>query len=294
MTSDALNIALVYDFDGTLAPGNMQEGRFIPAVGLTKEDFWQRWREYTRHYRADPTLAYMQLMLDTARESGVRVTRHDLAASASSVKFFPGVSGWFDRINRHARAKAAHLSHYVVSSGNAETIEATAIAGSLDGIFGSRFAYDDDGAAAWPAEAVNFTTKTQYLFRINKDAVGPDQRDVVNLHIPQEDRPFPFENMVYLGDGETDIPCFSLVEQKGGLSVAIHAPGRRTEAERYLAEGRVHAVAEADYRENTPLDRLIRSFIDHAAARHRFRLTTRSTHTPPPPQAPAQRPGTLI
>ena len=292
MKHETLNIAMVYDFDGTLAPGNMQEGRFIPAVGLTTEQFWQLWRDYTRLYQADPTLAYMQLMLDSARNSGISVTKHDLAASAGSVEFFPGVTEWFDRINTYAQAKAARIRHYVVSSGNAETIEATRIAPSLDGIFGSRFAYDENGVASWPAEAVNFTTKTQYLFRINKNAIRPDQRDVVNLYIPQDERPFPFENMVYLGDGETDIPCFSLVEDKGGLAVAVHAPGRRAEAERYLRDHRAHAVTEADYRPNTPLDRVIRAFIDHAAARHRFRLTARGTHTPPP--APAARPDILI
>ena len=286
MTSQPLNMAIAYDFDGTLAPGNMQERRFIPAVGLTKDEFWQLWRDYTRHYQADPTLAYMQLMLDSARNSGISITRHDLAASANSVEFFPGVTDWFDRINRYAQSKAARISHYVVSSGNAETIEATRIAPSLDGIFASRFAYDDNGTATWPAEAVNFTTKTQYLFRINKNAIRPDQREIVNLHIPQNERPVPFENMVYIGDGETDIPCFSLVQDKGGMSVAVHAPGRRSDAIRYLTQGRVNAVAEADYRPSSTLDRVVKSFINMAVARHRFQLILSRTHgETAPPQA---------
>ena len=288
---DALNIAIAYDFDGTLAPGNMQEGRFIPAVGLSKEHFWQMWRDYTRDYDADPTLAYMQLMLDSARNSGISITRRDLAASALSLQFFPGIPEWFQRINTYGRAKAARISHYVISSGNAETIEATRIAPFLDAVFGSRFAYDQDGVAVWPAEAVNFTTKTQYLFRINKNAVRPGQRDVVNLHVPQEERPVPFENMVYIGDGETDIPCFSLVEDKGGMAVAVHAPGRRTDALQYLGQGRVNAVAEADYREGSTLDRVVKSFIDMAAARHRFRLELAHTHGQEVPAGQTLAPG---
>ena len=288
MTSP-LNIAIVYDFDGTLSPGNMQESRFIPAVGLTKDQFWQMVRDHAACHQADPTLAYMQVMLETARSNGISVTRQDLATSANSIRFFPGLPGWFPRINAYARAQAARVSHYVVSSGNAEIIEATRIAPFFDQVFGSRFAYDQHGNAVWPAEAINFTTKTQYLFRINKNAVRPGQRDDVNLYVPQEDRPFPFENIVYLGDGETDIPCFSLVESKGGLAVAVYAPDRRDGAMTYLRQNRVNAVTQADYRPCSVLDRVIKRFIDHAAARHRFRLTLESTRGDQPP--PLSNPG---
>ena len=287
MNHDKVNIAIVYDFDGTLAPGNMQDGRFIPAVGMTKDDFWKLVQDRTAEEQADPTLIYMQVMLETAHRNGVKVTRDDMAAWGANLGFFPGVQEWFERINTYGNARVASIHHYVVSSGNAEIIEASRIARHFTAIFGSRFAYDETGAATWPAEAINFTTKTQYLFRINKNAVRADQRHMVNAYLPHDERPFPFENMVYIGDGETDIPCFSLVQSQGGLSIAVHADGRRPEAESYLADGRVQAITAADYRPNSPLDRLMRSFIDHATARHRFRTAARNTHeTPADPQNP--------
>ena len=291
MNRDKLNIAIVYDFDGTLSPGNMQEGRFIPAVGMTKADFWKLVQHRTAEEQSDPTLAYMQVMLETARNNGVTVTRDDMAAWANNITFFPGVQEWFQRLNNYGNARVAQIHHYVVSSGNTEIIEASRIAHNFTAIFGSRFSYDHTGAATWPAEAINFTTKTQYLFRINKNAIQPHQRDLVNAYLPQDERPFPFENMVYIGDGETDVPCFSLVENQGGLAIAVHAPGRRNEATHYLDQGRVNAITEADYRPNSELDRLLRTFIDHATSRHRFRTATRATHSPKP--APSLNPKPL-
>ena len=278
MTANPLQVAIVYDFDGTLAPGNMHDARFIPAVGMTRDEFWQRVRHSTKVNQSDPTLAYMQVMLETARENNVRVTRDDMAHWAQNLQFFPGIPDWFQRIRTYGNGKMAHIGHYIISSGNTEIISATRVAPYVDAIFGSRFTYDAHGAAVWPAEAITFTTKTQYLFRINKGALRTEQIQEVNDYLPQRDRPYPFENIIYIGDGETDIPCFSLIEDKGGLAIAVHAAGRQNEARTYLRQKRVNAIAEADYRPESTLDRLIKRFIDLAVARHRFHTEARATH----------------
>ena len=287
-SSEGPNIAVVYDFDGTLAPGNMQEGRFIPRVGLTKEQFWGTVQQHSELHRSDPTLAYMHVMLETAREKGLRITRQDLAGWAANIRFFPGIPEWFERTTAYGRSQTARIQHHVISCGNSEIIEATPVAHHLTSIFGSRFVFDGQDAAVWPGEAVNFTTKTQHLFRINKDATLPGQREDVNRHIPQEDRPFPFENIVYIGDGETDIPCFSLVESKGGLAIAVYTPGHRDTATEFLKQGRVNAIAPADYQENNTLDLLLKRFIDLVTARHRFRCATAATHQDGAPKTQRQ------
>ena len=262
-------VAICYDFDGTLAPGNMQNRRFVPDIGMTAEDFWNEVAGNTRRTECDPTISYMYVMLEKAREAGVAVRRQDMAEWGRHIEFFPGVETWFRRINRHGAELGVPVLHYVISAGNGEIIEASRIAGQLDGVYASRFMYDQDGQACWPAVALNFTTKTQYLFRINKGAFDNDYQDAINKYLPDEERPVPFENIVYLGDGETDVPCFRTVKSLGGLSVAVHEPGKRAAAEQFLHEGRVNAVAEADYREGSKLDLLIKRTIELALARSR-------------------------
>ena len=267
--------ALIYDFDGTLAPGNMQDGRFIPRLGMTSGEFWAEVNRNTEKHQCDPTISYMFVMLEKAREAGVSVRKEDMAQWAGHIEFFPGVAQWFERMNRHGREHQVSVEHYIVSSGNSEIIEATPIAGEFRGIFASKFIYDDQGHAVWPANAVNFTTKTQYLFRVNKGAHGPSEQDTINLYVPDEERPIPFESIAYIGDGETDVPCFRLVKDMGGLAVAVHEPGREHEAERFFQEGRVNATAPADYREGSKLDRMVQNFIETRASAAKFAAIAR-------------------
>ena len=268
-------MALVYDFDGTLAPGHMQNRQFIPdTIGMGVERFWEEVNRRAEVHEADPILTYMYVMLEKCREAGVQVHRQDLAVRSEETRFFPGVEGWFDRTTGYASRRGIDLQHYCVSSGNAEIIEATSIARYFHRIYASRFMYDQEGVAVWPAVAINFTTKTQYLFRINKGAL--DQRDMsmINRYIPREQRAVPFENMVYLGDGETDVPCFRVIRDTGGLAVAVHDAGSHHAALEYLRDGRVDAVAPADYREGQRLDRLVQSRIDLVAATARLQEIT--------------------
>ena len=265
-------MAIVYDFDGTLAPGRMQDRQFIPAtIGGDVEEFWDAVNANTAEHNADPILSYMYVMLKKCREAGAEVRRDDLAEKSGEIRFFPGVEEWFGRMNSHAAALGVRLEHYVISSGNAEIIESTPVAQEFHRIYASRFLYDEMGIAVWPATAINFTTKTQYLFRINKGALDHQDIPMINQHIPENERAVPFENIVYLGDGETDVPCFQLITNLGGLSVAVHDEGQRESAQQYREDGRVAAIAAADYRTGSHLDRIVRAQITLVASRERVR-----------------------
>ena len=268
MVSRSIPLAIIYDFDGTLAPGNMQERQFIPEIGMTAAEFWAEVDEVAEVNLADGILTYMFVMLERAKAAGKKIRREDLVARSQITGFFPGVEEWFDRINAYGRDKGIFVEHFVISSGNSEIIESTSIASRFKRIYASKFMYDPDGVAVWPAVAINFTTKTQYLFRINKGAHDWKDSAVINKYIPQDERPVPFENMIYIGDGETDIPCFRLVKDLGGLSIAVHDEGKQGQAETYRTDGRVNSVAPANYTENSALDCTVKSYMDLVAARY--------------------------
>ena len=270
MNSQSIPLAIIYDFDGTLAPGNMQERQFIPDIGMTPKDFWQEVDSLSKKNQADHILMYMHLMLEKARGK-VSVRREDFRALSSGIEFFPGVEGWFGRINAYGRDKEVAVEHYLISSGNSEIVEGTTIADRFSKIYASKFLFDANDVAVWPALAINFTTKTQYLFRINKGAHDINDDSKINEFVAQEDRPIPFENMVYIGDGQTDVPCFRLVKDQGGLSIVVYDKGKKGRAEKYRYEGRVDCVAPAVYTENSKLDGAVKSYIDLVAARHKHK-----------------------
>ena len=271
MPSGCIPLAIIYDFDGTLSPGNMQERQFIPDIGMTAKEFWREVDALAEENDADGILSYMFVMLEKARAAGMPVRREDLVARSRDIEFFPGVEDWFARMDAYSRGKGVSLEHYVLSSGNSEIIEGTSIANSFTRIYASKFLYDSRGYAVWPAVAINFTTKTQYLFRINKGAHDWKDSSIINRFVPQSERPVPFENMIYIGDGETDVPCFRLVKDLGGLSIAVFANGAHQQAEQYRKEGRVNCVAPAVYTENGGLDCTVKSYIDVVAARSALR-----------------------
>ena len=251
-------MAIIYDFDGTLAPGRMQDRQFVPDVGVTIQDFWDEVDLTTATHSADPILSYMYVMLRKARQAGVPVHRDDLARKSGSIEFFPGVDTWFHRINHAAQDLNVNVQHFVISSGNSEIIEATPIAPHLHRIYASRFLYDENGVAVWPAVAINFTTKTQYLFRINKGALDQQDISMINEYIPRSQRAVPFENMIYIGDGETDVPCFQVITDLGGISIAVYPEeDAAAAAKKYLQDGRVWATAPTDYSQDSSLERMI-------------------------------------
>jgi hypothetical protein len=263
--------AIVYDFDGTLARGNIQEHSFIPGVGVEVAEFWERSNGLAREHDADQILTYMYEMLVQSRARGVPLTREALQQHGRQVPFFAGVESWFGSINAYAASHGLALEHYVISSGIREMILGCPIAGELRQVYASSFLYDSDGQAVWPALAINYTTKTQYLFRINKGIDNCWDNEAINRWVPEDERRLPFANMIFVGDGETDIPSMKMVRHQGGSAVAVFDPEKwdRLQSRIYglIAEDRTNFVAPADYTEGSQLTVTVRGLLGRIAAR---------------------------
>lgn len=264
--------AIVYDFDGTLARGNLQERSFIPEVaGVPHAEFWRDVRRLAEAEDADEILVYMHMMLDRARAAGRPITREQLAAHGSDPDFFDGLDHWFSRIDAFADDLGLALDHYVVSSGIYEMIEGCPLFGRFRQVFASRFLYDSNGEAKWPGVAINYTTKTQFLFRINKGIESVWDTVAINRWMRREDRPLPFERMIFIGDGDTDIPSMKMVTTQGGCAVAVLDPYEWTEPRsvgkihKLIAEERVNFVAPADYLPGSQLDVIVKGAIGRIA-----------------------------
>lgn len=275
MENKPITVALIYDFDGTLAPGNMQEYDFIPAVGKSAAEFWEESNIIAEAQDADPILTYMAKMIECARHKGLSLKREAFRESGRKISFYDGVREWFGRINEYGAAKGMEVQHYVNSSGIKEIIEGTDIAGEFKNIFASSFLYDDDGAAYWPAVGVNYTNKTQFIYKINKGVESVSDTKLVNQYLEEEKRPVQFKHMVFIGDGTTDIPCMRLVKSQGGHSIAVYNPTDRAafDAMRQLIdEGRATYVCAADYTENGEIDKLVKTIIDKIYTDNRIKL----------------------
>ena len=260
-----LTIALIYDFDGTLAPGNMQEYDFIPAVGKSNKEFWSEANALAERQDADMVLTYMALMIQAAKSKNLSLRREAFQESGRRVALFAGVREWFERINRYGAERGIRILHYINSSGLKEIIEGTEIAHEFRKIYACSFLYDVDGIAYWPAVAVNYTNKTQFIFKINKGVESVADAKLVNRYIPEDERPVPFRHMIYIGDGTTDIPCMRLVKNYGGHSIAVYNPdqkGGHKELAPLIHDNRVNHVCPADYTANAELDRLVKTIID--------------------------------
>lgn len=258
-------IALIYDFDGTLAPGNMQEYDFIPAVGKSNKEFWSEANTLAEQQDADMVLTYMALMIQAAKSKNLSLRREAFQESGRRVTLFAGVRDWFARINRYGAERGIRILHYINSSGLKEIIEGTEIAHEFRKIYACSFLYDVDGIAYWPAVAVNYTNKTQFIFKINKGVESVSDAKLVNRYIPEDERPVPFRHMIYFGDGTTDIPCMRLVKNYGGHSIAVYNPDQRSsqkELASLIHDNRVNHVCPADYTADAELDRLVKTIID--------------------------------
>ena len=220
-------IALVYDFDGTLSPKPMQEYSFLPKLGIKAEDFWAECTRVARAENADPLITYMHLMYKKAKALGLRIDRKDLVAQGRSVELYPGVEAWFAAISayvtKHAKGHGITTKHYLVSSGLTEIIEGTKIYKNFSNVFASEYWFDAYDLP-FPKRVITDTGKTQYLFRINKGI--ENQNESINAHMPESARPIPFSNMIYFGDGETDVPSMALLKKNGGHAIAVYDPSR--------------------------------------------------------------------
>ncbi len=261
-------LAICYDFDKTLSPTDMQAQGYIQSVGYDVGEFWKKTDELAVANDMDTNLAYMYVMMDEARGRLI-FNREKLEEYGSRVKLFPGVESWFDRVNEYGKEKDITVEHYIISSGLKEMIDGTEIArrGVFKKVYASSFFYDERGVAIWPAQVVNFTNKTQYLFRISKGVLDVND-DKVNDYFLPEDMHVPFRNMVYIGDSDTDIPCMKLVNSNGGHSIGVYHPETQNKERVFqmLKDNRVRYIAPADYSEGSELDKLLKVIIDKTAA----------------------------
>lgn len=260
-------LAVCYDFDKTLSPDDMQAQGYIQSVGYDVADFWREANALAVRNDMDGNLAYLYKMVQEA-EGNLVLNRKALEEYGAKVALYPGVEDWFGRIDAYGRERGVCVEHYIISSGLKEMIEGTSIArrGCFKKIYASAFYYNERGVAKWPAQAVNFTNKTQFLFRIEKGVLDVND-PAVNDYFPPEDLRVPFRNMVYLGDSETDIPCMKLVTVNGGHAIGVYPEGGdREKVRRLLRDGRIRYFAAADYREGRELDGLLKHIIDKTAA----------------------------
>ena len=262
-------VALIYDFDGTLAPGNMQEYDFIPAVGKSNKEFWTDANVLAETQDADPVLAYMARMIQEAQSKGLSLRREAFQESGRNIRYYKGVEEWFSRMNAYAAERGIRLIHYINSSGMKEIIEGTSIAKEFKHIYACSFLYNVDGIAYWPAVAVNYTNKTQFIFKINKGVESVYDTHMVNRYMEENLRPVPFKRMIYVGDGMTDIPCMKLVKNYGGHSIAVYNPddkNKRKDMNTLIRDNRVNFVCAADYSDGSEMDTVVKSIMDKIAA----------------------------
>ena len=261
-------LAICYDFDKTLSPTDMQAQGYIQSVGYDVNEFWEKTDKLALANDMDSNLAYMYVMMEEARGRLI-FNREKLEEYGSRVQLFPGVEDWFERVNGYGKEKGISVEHYIISSGLKEMIDGTAIAkkGVFKKVYASSFFYDERGVAIWPAQVVNYTNKTQYLFRISKGVLDVNDNKVNDYFLP-EDMYVPFRNMVYIGDSDTDIPCMKLVNSNGGHSIGVYHPETKNKERvlKMLRANRVRYIAPADYTDGSELDRLLKAIIDKTAS----------------------------
>ncbi len=266
METTKKTVAICYDFDGTLSPDNMQEYSFIPQhLEIDKEYFWKLVRENAKKNDMDQILSYMELMIDKAKEKEKSFTKETFKENGKSIKFFEGVAEWFEQINAYAEKKNLLTEHYIISSGIKPMVEGCAIQDKFKHIFACDFKYDGNGVAKHPSVVINYTTKTQYLFRINKGILNNSDNQKINQFTPEDKRRIPFSRMIYLGDGETDVPAMKMINYQKGYSIAVydqHNEEKKKECLELLNHERCSFIAPANYKKESPLDKIIKLLLD--------------------------------
>ncbi len=263
-------IAFLYDFDKTLCTTDMQDYAFIPSLGMTPAEFWAVANGFGRRNRVDGVLAYMYTMLREAERKSLPFTREDLVEKGRGIVFFPGVEEWFARINAFGAEQGVEVEHYIISSGLREIIEGSCISGEFREIYASEFFYDEAGRPVWPKLAVNFTAKTQFVYRINKGVLDVSDDKTLNDSMPDDSKRVPFPNMLYLGDGLSDVPCMKMMRAYGGQAIAVYQASNQAGVEDLLAKGRVDFVFPADYREGSALDLTVKNIVRKMAIADRL------------------------
>ena len=271
-------VALIYDFDGTLSPGNMQEFGFIQAVGQTPAEFWTKSDNIAIGQDASNVLAYMKLMYDEARKNGIELRHERFRDFGKDIQLFEGVREWFSLVNDYGRKVGVRVEHYINSSGLKEIIEGSPIASEFKHIFAGSFIYDENGVAEWPGIAVDYTAKTQFLFKISKGIFSARDNKMVNESTSDEMKRIPFRNMVYFGDGDTDVPCMKIVGMFGGYPIAVYDPTNEKKiatARKLKRQGRVEFITPARYTSDSHAFKVVRAIIDKIKAEDELRRLSR-------------------
>ena len=262
--SDLPIVALMYDFDRTLCTKDMQGYSFIPSLGLTEGEFWDFTNELGAKEHMDSVLAYMYAMVKIAKDKNITLKRENLVKMGENVELFKGVDTWFDRINQFGLENGVKIEHYVISSGMMEIIEGTSIKDCFTSIFACEFLYDENGVPVWPKTDVNYTNKTQFVYRINKGVLDVANDVDLNRSMPDDSKRVPFCNMIYIGDGLSDVPCMKMMKAYGGYSIPVYQK-RDSKVEALLSRDRVDFIYPADYSEGTGLDLTVKNIIKKMA-----------------------------
>ena len=254
-------VAFLYDFDKTLCTTDMQDYAFIPSLGYTPSEFWGIANSFGYKNRMDGLLAYMYTMIDECRKKGIRLDRDYLVSCGHAIELFPGVKDWFARINAFGESQGVQVEHYVLSSGLKEIIEGSGISHEFKEVYACEFLYGEDGIASWPKLDVNFTNKTQFVYRINKGVLDIANDKDLNASMPDDSKRIPFTNMIYVGDGLSDVPCMKMMRAYGGQAVAVYQKSNRAGVEELLKNKRVDFIFPADYTEGSILDATMKNIV---------------------------------
>lgn len=263
-------IALMYDFDKTLCDQDMQNYAFIPNLGMSSEEFWGGVESFRRKNYMEGILGYLYYSMLKCEEKNIPFTNEYLQECGKDIRFYKGVQNWFDRINQYGESLGVKIEHYVISSGIKEIIEGSEIKDKFKKIFACQYYFNDEGKAVWPKIAINYTQKTQYVFRISKGIY--DETDNKKVNDKMSDRIIPYEQMIYFGDGITDIPCMTLIKKQGGVSIAVYPKGQKSKVTALLLDNRVNYISPADYQEGSDLDSLVKCIIQEMKLSHTLAL----------------------
>ncbi len=275
-------LALVYDFDGTLTPQPMQEYTVLPQLGISAEAFWDEVNVEAKRTRGDGILTYMRLLVEKIEANKAHLSRDALRRLARGIRYFPGVESWFDRINAYVARKSGGVvdtRHYIISAGLGEILEGVSIKRHFTRIYASQYYFNHHEVACFPTVVINDTSKTQYLFRINKGR--EEVIESINEYMPEAERPIPFTHMLYIGDGHTDVPCMTVTKNYGGFAIAVHNPRKReseTVCRELVEANRIDFFAPADYRAGRVLERRVRTILDIIVARILFEQEKHAFH----------------
>ena len=253
-------VAIMYDFDKTLSTTDMQNYGFIPLLGLTPQEFWGATGEFSEKTGCERILSYMYMMIKKSRECGIKLTRELLRDCGKSIKYHPGVTTWFQRINDYGAQKGVKVEHYLVSSGTKEILEGCSIYDKFTKVYGCEFYYEN-GVPVWPKLAINYTQKTQFFFRIAKGVVDIQDDNAVNEKVKGSLR-IPYENIVYIGDGMTDVACMTLVNKNHGYSIGVYTDSNREQVAQIRKDKRCRFVCKADYSQDKDMEKVLKLIID--------------------------------